>query len=175
MAEPFVCGFVYRAMIPGEEAAVYALVSDCFMQFVAPDYRPEGIEAVLEYASPKRMAERVEFDGFVLVAEREGRLAGMIEMREDRHVALLFVAPVYHRQGIARELLRQAIALCLQRLPELRRVTVNSSPYALHIYERLGFRATGPVEERNGIRYTPMVLELPQRPYIGEEASGTPT
>lgn len=43
--------------------------------------------------------------------------------------------------------------------------TVNSSPYAVKIYEHLGFRATDSEQTVNGLRFTPMV-------YYGEEKDG---
>lgn len=41
-------------------------------------------------------------------------------------------------------------------------MTVNSSPYAVPVYEKLGFHATGSEQTVNGLRFTPMerVMEL---------------
>ena len=39
---------------------------------------------------------------------------------------------------------------------DVKRVTVNSSPYAVCVYERLGFVKTGEQQEQNGIIYVPM-------------------
>jgi hypothetical protein len=38
--------------------------------------------------------------------------------------------------------------------------TVNSTPYAMPVYERFGFKATGPRVETRGIAFVPMELHL---------------
>ncbi|HEX2907015.1 MAG TPA: GNAT family N-acetyltransferase [Phototrophicaceae bacterium] len=150
----------YRRMQPGEEQAVYDMVERCFNTFITPDYVTEGVHAFLYYAHPAHMAERQQADHFVLVADCKGVIAGMIEMRDYDHVALLFVDEAFQRRGLSRELLRQALDICRQHRPDGREITVNSSPYAVPVYERLGFRATAPEQEKSGIRFTPMVLEF---------------
>jgi hypothetical protein len=42
----------------------------------------------------------------------------------------------------------------------LAQVSVNSSPNAVPIYERLGFASWSPEQTVNGIRFVPMLLEL---------------
>ena len=74
---------------------------------------------------------------------------------EGSHIALFFVDPAVHRQGIGRRLFQTYLAAggwdC---------VTVHSSPYAVEVYRHLGFSPTA--EEQlspDGIRYTPMIWE----------------
>jgi predicted GNAT family N-acyltransferase len=86
---------------------------------------------------------------------------GAIEVRDYNHISLLFVHMAHQRQGIARELLRRALAICCRYRPSLRQVDVNSSPNAVVAYARLGFRQRGPEQIKNGIRFVPMVLDLP--------------
>jgi hypothetical protein len=45
-------------------------------------------------------------------------------------------------------------------------VTVHASPNAVLAYAKLGFQATGAEHVQNGIRFIPMVLDLP-RAYSG--------
>jgi GNAT superfamily N-acetyltransferase len=149
-----------RPMMAGEETAVCAMIERCFKTFVAPGYTPEGVREFLAYASPEPMAGRVRGGSFVLMAESGGVVAGMIEMRDHDHVSLLFVDAAFMRRGISRELLRWALGICRAARPDLQIVTVNSSPYAVPVYERLGFHALSPEQESNGIRYTPMALPL---------------
>ena len=44
--------------------------------------------------------------------------------------------------------------------PAVSRITVNSSPYAVEIYRRLGFTATDAERVTDGIRFTPMTYLL---------------
>ncbi len=37
-------------------------------------------------------------------------------------------------------------------------ITVNASPYAVPVYEKLGFQAVDDEQLTDGIRYTPMTL-----------------
>ena len=148
----------YREMRWGEEERVAELVARVFNQWVAPDYTDEGLRAFLSYAGPEKIAARSGEDHFVLVAEEVNRFVGMIEIRRLEHISLFFVEPV--GRGVGRELLDRALAICRERSPELGRVTVNSSPYAVPIYERLGFRVQEVEQIARGMRYVPMSLDL---------------
>jgi len=68
---------------------------------------------------------------------------------------LLFVSGKHHRRGIAGRLLK--IMIEWYKPPV---ITVNSSPYAVEAYRRLGFTETGPEQLVSGIRFTPMTREL---------------
>jgi GNAT superfamily N-acetyltransferase len=149
---------LYRLMQPGEETAVYDMVAAVFSQFVAPDYSPEGVQEFLKYAGG--LAERSKSNHFVPLAVAQGQIAGMIEVRNYDHISMLFVGRDYQGQGISRALLDRALERCRREKPELSAVTVNSSPYAISIYVRLGFRATGPEQVIHGIRFTPMSLPV---------------
>jgi len=96
----------------------------------------------------------------VLLATVQNRMVGMIEIRDYQHVAMLFVDGAFQRKGISRKLLRQALEICRENKPELRQVTVHSSPNSVHVYKRFGFVPTSSEQVINGIRFTPMTLEL---------------
>ena len=149
---------VYRAMRPEEENEVCSLVTRVFNSFVAPQYSQEGIEEFLKFADPNAMSARTQANHFVLVAEKNDDIVGMIEMRDGEHICLLFVDEAYHRQGIARELLRKALETCARSQPGQATITVNSSPNAIEAYRHLGFQSTGHEQTRNGIRFVPMAL-----------------
>lgn len=80
-------------------------------------------------------------------------LRGILAAKEE-HIFLLFVRREYHRQGTARALIE---AYCREQTGA---VTVNSSPYAVEAYHRLGFRDTAPQQTVNGITFTPMIREV---------------
>jgi len=52
-------------MILGEEQVVCDLVKEVFEEFVAPDYREEGIEEFFLFANPINMRQRVQSGVFV--------------------------------------------------------------------------------------------------------------
>lgn len=160
-------------MAAGEESAVCGLIREVFDEFEAPEYSEQGIQEFFSYANPKAMRRRLQADHFVLVGEAGPDLAGVIEVRRDEHIALLFVRKRYHGRGIARRLFERARSICLERNPWLETMTVNSSPYAVEIYRRLGFTALSEELESNGIRYVPMLCRLrkPRGAFPPEENS----
>ena len=150
----------YRFIEPGEEEQVCGLVIRSFMQFVAPEYSQEGRDEFLKYVTAEAMEMRLKEDHFVLAAAVGKRIVGVIEMRENDHVAMLFVARKAHRRGIGKELWHRALAVCRENRPDLSRVTVHSSRYAVPVYEKFGFRSEGPEQTVNGILYFPMAFEV---------------
>ena len=145
-------------MNTGEEPSVCELVRKVFNEFVAADYGQEGVEEFFRFASPEAMKERVRSGGFVWVADQADALVGMLEFSLPDCIAMLFVT-VQH-QGIAKELLVQAMSKARALNPDLAKLTVHSSPYAEPIYQKMGFRKSGNATTENGITYIPMELLL---------------
>jgi GNAT superfamily N-acetyltransferase len=148
-----------RPLRPHDEQAVSHLVAHVFMKFIAPLYEPEGITEFLQYASPAETARRLHHEHAMWVAESHGKLVGVIEVRDFDHISLLFVDEAHQRQGVAHGLVTHALEACLARKPHLTEFTVFASPNAVAAYERWGFRATGPEQSRNGMRFVPMLLD----------------
>jgi predicted GNAT family N-acyltransferase len=149
-----------RLMCPGEEIAVCDLVTSTFQQDVAPLYTEEGIREFLSYASPLALQDRQGRNHLALVATRNESVVGFLELRDYRHISLLFVDVMHLQRGIGRLLVDEALQLIKAQQPETREVTVNASPNAVAAYQRFGFRATGDLQVKNGIGFVPMVLSL---------------
>ncbi len=149
---------VFREMKAGEEQTVCDLVKQVFNEFVALDYENDGIEEFFRFANPDALKERMQSDGFVLVAFKSDVLVGMLEFFPPDIIAMLFVT--VRQQGIAKELLTQAISKARLSNPNLSKLTVHSSTYAEAIYQQLGFQKTGEIAAENGITYVPMELLL---------------
>ena len=90
-----------------------------------------------------------------LVALIEGQLVGVLGIRDDQHLLHLFVAEPYQRRGIAGALWSRAKSDLLAAAGEVR-LSVNSSIYAIPVYERFGFKVCGPCVERPAVTYVPM-------------------
>ena len=150
----------YREMIAADTQVVSDLVARTFNTFVAPDFEPVGVTTFLEFVTPGAIQNRLEAGAFGLVAHGDKTIAGVIEFRDYSHITLLFVDAFYQRRGISRTLVQQGIAICQQHNPQLKEITVNSSPYAVAIYQHLGFVIRAPEETHSGIRAVPMRLEL---------------
>ena len=134
------------------------LVNRVFSEFVSVDYPEEGKKTFNDYLKTKY--EEVTNDiqtGHKRVwgYYQNGQIVGVIATRDCSHIALMFVDKQYHRKGIAKQLYDTVLAEIRKNI-DVTRVTVNSSPYAVNVYERLGFIKTDEQQELNGIIYVPM-------------------
>jgi predicted GNAT family N-acyltransferase len=150
----------YRQMKAEDILDASNLVVSVFNKFVAPEYSAEGVQEFYRYIEPTAFQERAQANHFGLIALVQTKVVGMIEIRGYKHVSLLFVDQGYQRRGIAKELLFQALQICQTYEPQLSEISVNSSSFAVPIYEKLGFYRVGERQVRNGIGFVPMVLKL---------------
>ena len=67
----------------------------------------------------------------------------------------MFVDSEYHKKGIARRLVEKTFERTYEKYGK-REMTVNSSPYAVGFYHKMGFVDTDIEQTTDGIRYTPM-------------------
>ena len=153
--------FTYRPLDTNDIPEVSELIARVFDKFVAPECSSEGIREFHRYIQPGALRKRFRSNHFGVIAIEQDTIVGAIEMRGHHHISLLFVAPEFQHRGIARELLHQALLICSDSEPSLLEISVNSSSYAVPIYERLGFCKAGDRQVKNGICFNPMVLKLP--------------
>lgn len=134
----------------GETEDALALVWRVFQEYEAPDYTKEGVEEFYKSIHDENYLAKLCWYGAFL----QEKLVGIIATRSGgTHIALFFVEGKYHRQGIGKKLfgaVRDGNHFC--------GMTVNSSPYAVPVYHKLGFRDTDAEQVVNGLRFTPMVL-----------------
>lgn len=149
--------FKFEMYKEGWEDKISELVWEVFKEFEAPDYSKEGIETFKKFIEPKCLKERIQNEGFkVYCCLFENKIIGVIAFRNITHISLLFVKKIYHKRGIAKELLNIALKDIKRLNTELKELTVNSSPYAFKIYDKLGFVASDNMLEKDGIKYIPM-------------------
>lgn len=153
-----------REIAEDEIAAASALVSAVFDEFVAALYSAEGVHEFKSFIEPPKLIERLRSTSFILAAEIDDEMVGVIGVRDGSHVFLLFVKGDQQGKGIAKALLAEALQRCKTINPDLTKVTVNSSPNAVEAYRRMGFIPTSEEQLTNGIRYVPMILELISKP-----------
>ena len=122
---------IIREMRENELDEVINLVLDVFMKYEAPDYSEEGINSFKEFVLDKEKIKNLK----ILVAEVDGKIVSMIAVRNNTHITLLFTHENYHRKGIARKLFETV----KNGLEKGTTITVNSSPYAVEVYKKLGF------------------------------------
>lgn len=134
--------------IPQEYLAqALALVDRVFMQFEVPDYPPEGTKTFRAFLHDPDAIAALTFYGAIV----DDDLVGVLATRGNSHIALFFVEPCFQRQGVGRALFAAAREACMSDV-----MTVNSSPFAVEIYQKLGFHALSGEQLADGIRFTPM-------------------
>lgn len=152
---------IYRHDEYGELPQISALMEAVFREFIEPGYDPQGTEEFLEYIHPTAIAYRLKHTNhFLRIAEANKKIVGVLEMRNYNHLSLLFVDGKYQRRGIAKRLVREAIALCLMDNPKLTDITVHSDPAAVVAYKAMNFKCIGEEQVINGIRFIPMKYDL---------------
>ena len=101
-----------------------------------------------DFIENKEIISTLEFWG----AYDNRELKGVIATNKNRrHICCFFVKARYHRQGIGRKLWEYLLANSSSEV-----ITVNSSPYAVPVYRKLGFVDTDAEQLSDGMRYTPM-------------------
>ena len=128
-----------------------SLMWTTFLQFEAPDYSEEGMQSFKDFIKNEEIVQTLEFWG----AYEKDELQGVIASNENRkHICCFFVKAQYHRQGIGRKLWEYFLKNSQQAA-----ITVNSSPYAVPVYHKLGFVDMDTEQLADGMRYTPMKFE----------------
>lgn len=133
------------------------LVWSVFLEYEAPDYSSQGIEEFKNFIACDSIMEQFEREEISFWGCKvNNELAGVIAARGSNHICLLFVKKEFHRRGIAKRLFQEVV----NNQNPLNTITVNSSPYAVEVYHRLGFVDTDIEQNVNGMRFTPMVYKL---------------
>ena len=118
----------------------------------------DGAELFFASISAQAIGSYIADANFLyLLGLLDGKLAGVVAVRDARHLFHLFVAPTFQNQGIGTVLALRAIELSLGASPS-ETFTVNSSLPAVPFYARLGFQPQGPRVEDKGVAFVPMQL-----------------
>lgn len=144
--------FDIKKLTASETQTALDLVWKVFQEYEAPDYSKEGVEEFYRSIHDDSYLAMLSLYG-AFVSEK---LVGVIATRsEGTHIALFFVDGEYHRNGIGKKLFQTVLSQCSSN-----RMTVNSSPYAVPVYHKLGFTDTDTEQVINGLRFTPMEFEF---------------
>lgn len=141
-----------------EEKDIEAVSTVCLASFsksIAGTLSDKGVSTFSEIAASSAFLKRMKEDNLMLVAECGGEIEGVIELREGRHVAMLFVEPEKQMKGIGKKLLLSAL-----RYARVDTVTVSASLPSIPAYKKYGFECKGDIAESAGLVYQPMEIVL---------------
>ena len=115
-------------------------------------YSEKGIETFCNFVDNKKITKSFKVYG----AFEDNVLKGVIATdKRKRHINLFFVDKSSQAKGIGKKLMSIIIDD-----NENSFITVNSSRYAVPIYQNLGFIKTEEEKEQDGLKFTPMKLIL---------------
>lgn len=152
--------YLIRPLYKTEWEEAMQLAWDTFLIYEAPEYSKEGIKSFKNFIKDP-ILKQLFLDGRyqTLAAFCNGLMVGILGVRNETHISLLFVDSEYHRQGIASKLLDRMFSMVDKQYGK-RHMTVNASPYAVGFYHKLGFVDTNSEQTTDGIRYTPMEIDF---------------
>lgn len=156
--------YAIRKIKNDEVPEALSLAWEVFMQFEAPDYGPKGVETFKrDIVENSQLISKCQQGICPIYAAFDGdRIVGLIGMREDRtHINLVFTRKEYHRRGIATSIFYYLLNDLQKDNPNLKEITLNSSPYGKPFYLHIGFTPQSEEQEVDGIRFTPMKYQIP--------------
>ena len=131
-----------------------------FLEFAGDVYPPEGIRSFEDFITDSTLKRMFIMGAYqVMAAYDHEKMVGMISLRNETHISLLFVDRYYHRKGIGKALISGLSKYVKEEIGKSQ-ITVNASPYGVDFYHRLGFRDVGPQKQQDGIIFTPMLLTI---------------
>ena len=152
--------YLIRPLYKSEWEEAMQLAWDTFLIFEAPEYSKEGIKSFKNFIrDPILKTLFIEGKYETMAAFCNGLMVGILGVRNETHISLLFVDREYHRQGIASRLLDKMFTY-VDKTYGKRSMTVNAAPYAVGFYHKLGFVDTDTEQQMDGIKYTPMVIDF---------------
>ena len=132
------------------------LAWETFLIFEAAEYGEEGIESFRDFISGQWLKNLfLKGDYQMMVALAGEKIIGFITLRNRCHISLLFVDKNYHKQGVGKALIEKLGEYLITEVG-VDYMTVDSAPYALEFYHKLGFWDLAPQQENQGIIYTSM-------------------
>jgi GNAT superfamily N-acetyltransferase len=160
----------FRAGSPADAEAIAGLIAS-FQSELTND--PSGAGAEEYFASVSVQAERAYLASEryrYLLAYSDSQLAGLIAIRDGSHLFHLFVERSHQGQGVARRLWERVLEeLCAPGADG--GFTVNSSLFAVPVYQAFGFVPAGSIQSMHGISFLPMRRPAPG---AGTEQRGEP-
>ena len=148
----------YSEIKKNEISEAYSLVRKVYDEFVSNENSDQGNDVFYDFIKYDNAKKRLSEICFSIIAKINGKICGIIEIKNYNHVCLLFVEKEMHEQGIAKTMLKLAADKCIRNNSDF--IDVNSSLYAVPIYEKLGFRTTEGKKLINGINFVPMLFKI---------------
>jgi GNAT superfamily N-acetyltransferase len=148
-----------RRLEPADIPAVARLLRALALEFIVNQATPEEASTFLRENDEDGVRGFVARGHVCHVALIDGELAGFVGVRDRSHLFHLYVDKRWHRQGVGRRLwdVARDAAIAAGNPGSF---TVNSSAFALPVYQAFGFVCTAPMQCLRGVRFYPMQLTV---------------
>ena len=141
-----------KQLINNEKDKAFLFAKKVYIECKDDSYSEQGIETFCNFVDNKKITKSFKVYG----AFEDNILKGVIATdKRKRHINLFFVDKSSQAKGIGKKLM----AIVIEN-NENSFITVNSSRYAVPIYEKLGFVKMEEEKEQDGLKFTPMKLIL---------------
>lgn len=154
---------VIRQAVMADWEETMAMVWRTFLKFEAKDYGIEGVNSFRNFISDPLLRRMFLLGTYhMYVAIHQNKIIGMVSLRDQKHISLLFVDEAYHKRGIGRRLI-DTIGCFAKEEYSVGEITVNAAPYGFGFYKKTGFFSTSPLLTNDGITYTSMKKKLGEK------------
>jgi ribosomal protein S18 acetylase RimI-like enzyme len=155
MSRALGAGLEIRRARAADAEPVSQLIAPLTLEFLTePD--GAGAEQFLSSLTAQGIARLIADDAFrYYVAECHTGIVGAAAIRDGSHLYHLFVEQAHHGRGIGRALWER-LRIDATAAGHDGAFTVNASVAAVEFYRQFGFRETGRLVERDGVRMMPM-------------------
>lgn len=137
--------------------AISVLVRPLTQAFVAHEFTEEAATRLLESMEVASIRKHIASGYRYHVAEEDGKIVGVVAIKENSHLYHLFVSKDLQGRGLARQLWEAAKGASLAA-GNRGQFIVHASLGAVGLYERFGFVKESESVERSGVVYVPMKL-----------------
>lgn len=141
-----------------ELEAISEFINDIFIKHVAPDYSAQGIKEFNKVIKSGYLKRRIDAGDVIKKFSIDDKIVGICQINQS-HIVLLFVDNSHQSRGIGR-LMIDWIKKGIKTIRVNGFVTVNSAPNSIRFYEKAGFVSQDIEQEKNGIKFVPMKLNL---------------
>ena len=152
--------YLIRKVADHEINEAFSLIWRTFSEFIAPDYTKEAVNNFkknfidnINYRENFIQGKEVMYGAYI-----KEQLVGVLSVRDTDFISCAFVDKKYHRRGIAGKLFNHVIPILKEN--SVKKIRLNSSPYAVPFYHSMGFKNLGKEQVYQGILFTPMELIL---------------
>ncbi|RRD26602.1 GNAT family N-acetyltransferase [Fusobacterium canifelinum] len=141
-----------KQLVNNEKDKAVLFAKKVYIECKDESYSEQGIETFCNFVDNKEITKSFKVYG----AFEDNVLKGFIATdSQKKHICLFFVDKISQGKGIGKKLMSTVIDD-----NENSFITVNSSRYAIPIYEKIGFIKTEEEKEQDGLKFTPMKLVI---------------